>query len=314
MPQPNMGGGWRRSLSASPLHLAFGASLIPHPAKVARGGEDAYFADHVASVFGVADGVGGSASERVDPGVFSRRLLQHCHEHLRAVPVLDRGSTQLFHDTVAAAAAPLASSAIGGSSTLLLGQLLPGGLLRLLNVGDSAAMVFRPAARKMRDQQRPVLWPRVLLRTNEATHYFNCPYQVSSSTLVEEVHANADELQVQLRAGDVVLAMTDGVIDNLFDAHLQEIVADHIRDLIAVDPAAASTAAQELATAVAKTAASVGRRQDDPSTTTPFAAAARLEGYQMDGGKMDDVAVVCAVVRQSREASASGPVMHNFET
>ena len=49
--------------------------------------------------------------------------------------------------------------------------------------------------------------------------------QVSSSTLLKEVRGNGDELQVRLRPGDVVLAMTDGVTDNLFDTHLQDLIA-----------------------------------------------------------------------------------------
>lgn len=44
------------------LILHSGAAMLPHPEKMARGGEDAYFiASHQAAV-GVADGVGGWVS------------------------------------------------------------------------------------------------------------------------------------------------------------------------------------------------------------------------------------------------------------
>lgn len=48
------------------------AMMIPHPAKAAKGGEDAYFVHSRA--LGVADGVGGWAGTGVDPALFSRAL------------------------------------------------------------------------------------------------------------------------------------------------------------------------------------------------------------------------------------------------
>lgn len=56
------------------LLMAAGAAMIPHPAKQDKGGEDAFFiADHC---LGVADGVGGWAEIGVDPGLYSRQLMQ----------------------------------------------------------------------------------------------------------------------------------------------------------------------------------------------------------------------------------------------
>ena len=46
--------------SADHIHVVFGAAAIPHPAKAAKGGEDAFLFDDERSMFGVADGVGGS--------------------------------------------------------------------------------------------------------------------------------------------------------------------------------------------------------------------------------------------------------------
>jgi hypothetical protein len=99
------------------LHIVFGAAGIPHPEKADRGGEDAYFADDAHGAFGVADGVGGSASATVDPGLFSREMLRRCHEALRS-----SGDERppLTHALQAAAAQKLT---LGGSSTLLVGQV-----------------------------------------------------------------------------------------------------------------------------------------------------------------------------------------------
>lgn len=46
--------------------------MIPHPDKVERGGEDAYFAGQ--SLLVVADGVGGWNAQGVDPSQYSRFL------------------------------------------------------------------------------------------------------------------------------------------------------------------------------------------------------------------------------------------------
>ena len=44
--------------------------MIPHPDKVAKGGEDAYFSNN--KILSVADGVGGWANYGIDPGKYSK--------------------------------------------------------------------------------------------------------------------------------------------------------------------------------------------------------------------------------------------------
>ena len=206
------------ALAIPELRLVFGTASIPHPAKQHKGGEDAFFADEAIGAFGVADGVGGSAVNGIDPGVFSRRLLKLCHGDLLAG---DESSTLRGAVVAAAEAFATPSINVGGHSTLLLGRLAPEGMLHLLNIGDSGVMVYRPSPRRLHGYEKPVRWPRLVARTHEAQHYFNCPYQVSADTLLEKVMTNADELQVALRPGDVVIAATDGVLDNLFQSHIQ---------------------------------------------------------------------------------------------
>jgi serine/threonine protein phosphatase PrpC len=61
--------------SAEPgkLYLATAWSSIPHPDKVSTGGEDALFA--ASHAVGIADGVGGWASQGIDAGQISRALM-----------------------------------------------------------------------------------------------------------------------------------------------------------------------------------------------------------------------------------------------
>lgn len=55
---------------------------LPHPAKLEKGGEDAYFLQE--TVAGVFDGVGGWASQGIDPGLYSRKLAVLTEEQVRA--------------------------------------------------------------------------------------------------------------------------------------------------------------------------------------------------------------------------------------
>ena len=50
----------------------YGYNLIPHPAKVHKGGEDAVFVSD--NLLVVTDGVGGWADYGVDPGLYSKKL------------------------------------------------------------------------------------------------------------------------------------------------------------------------------------------------------------------------------------------------
>ena len=148
---------------AASYHIVFGSHNIPHPDKASTGGEDAFFFDDDLGTFGIADGVGGSAKGGlVDPGAFSREILQRCHQTASMVPL--QQALQI------ACEAPIS---LGGSSTLVLGQLEKGtNRLRLINLGDSGAMVFRPAIRHFGDDDFQVLFPRCVLRTHDQEHGF----------------------------------------------------------------------------------------------------------------------------------------------
>lgn len=278
------------------IHLLFGASNIPHPDKAAKGGEDAYFYDERTCTFGVADGVGGSASEGVDPGLFSRALLRQC------VAALD-GSADGLRAALSAAGRDLCKNSLGGASTLLIGNLEPldgadgaeRGALHVLNVGDCGALLLRPATRRFR-QGGTIRWPRLVARTHEQTWYFNCPYQLSVGDAFEQAE-DADELRALAQPGDVLIVATDGCLDNLWEVALQTEVAKRLGEIGAHNATTARQAIDALAAAIGEAAAATGRRENEKSLSTPFSAAAAKEGLRFDGGKLDDVCVVVGVVR-----------------
>jgi protein phosphatase PTC7 len=269
-----------------------------------KGGEDAFFADTVSDSFGVADGVGGSASATTDPGIFSRSLMRSCWDSLAKEP-----ARTSLGNVLEDAAVEVSAKKLGGSCTVLLGRLVDHNRLQIANIGDSACFVMRPSSRRFSGKNgkgQTVIWPRAVLRTADQTHYFNCPYQVCADSFMQLIEAeHVDFLEVEVQEGDIIVAATDGVFDNIFDQNLQVLVMKHLAHLRKGDVDA-------LAAAIAAEALRIGELQDDPKVTTPFSQEARAEGYEFAGGKLDDVAVVVAVVGKERTEPQPGAALHNL--
>ena len=289
---------------AASLHLVFGAHNIPHPSKAVTGGEDAFFFDDNLGTFGIADGVGGSARDGVDPGEFSREILMRCH--------MSSASGAVPKVTDALKMASEAPLTLRGSTTLLLGQLDAGSdTLRLLNLGDSGALLLRPSLRSFGDnQEHKVLFPRCVLKTEDQSHFWNCPFQANAKNF-GKVNGELDEILACVKEGDVLIAATDGVLDNLFDSDMQACVSDQLTTLMGTDPIAAQEAIDTLSRKLAEQANAIGMRQGEAGLVTPFVEAASLEGMSKKGGKLDDVALVCAVVRDGERPAMR--LMHNFK-
>ncbi|CAK9164153.1 unnamed protein product [Ilex paraguariensis] len=62
----------------SEVLFCVGTHLIPHPNKVDKGGEDAFFvSSYSGGVIAVADGVSGWAEQNVNPALFSQELISN---------------------------------------------------------------------------------------------------------------------------------------------------------------------------------------------------------------------------------------------
>lgn len=150
-------------------------------------------------------------------------------------------------------------------------------LLYVTNLGDSQVMVVRP-----RDE-------KVVYKTAEQWHWFDCPRQLGTNS-PDTPRENAVMHVVDLEVGDVVLAMTDGVIDNMWEHEILDTVLRAIRtwekDPLAHDRADRTggrnggmrAAAQELVTAARQVAV-------DPFAESPFMEHAIEEGLASAGGE-----------------------------
>jgi len=85
-----------------------------------------------------------------------------------------------------------------------------------------------------------------------------------------------------IQSGDIIIACTDGVFDNLFTDAIIRIV----NDSVAMEPA-------QIADRIAAAAHSVGC---DTTAFTPFQDGAQKTGQLWQGGKLDDISCVVARV------------------
>lgn len=90
--------------------------------------------------------------------------------------------------------------------------------------------------------------------------------------------------------GDIVIAGTDGLFDNLYNNEVTAIVVQAVR------------AGMEPQLTAQKIAALARERALDRNRQTPFSTAAQEAGLRYYGGKLDDITVVVSYVSSSVDA------------
>lgn len=89
-------------------------------------------------------------------------------------------------------------------------------LLYVTNLGDSQILVLRPDTAE------------IIYKTKEQWHWFDCPRQLGTNS-PDTPRQNAVMDKVSIQENDVVLAMSDGVIDNLWEHEIIDTVVESIR-------------------------------------------------------------------------------------
>jgi protein phosphatase PTC7 len=255
--------------SSHGLYFERGFQSIPHPKKKERGSEDSFFTwrrqDRFA--FGVADGVGGWSKSGINPGIFANGLMRRCGESAKhfscPVALLRHGLDHVL------------KKKIQGSSTALV-ALVDKGRMEIANIGDSGIMVLRGNREEKLD---------ILYRSVEQQHAFNKPYQLGLCS--SDKPEDACRASVQLEVGDVVIAATDGLFDNLHDKEIIESIEHNLN----------GNGADFLAKELAKLAFD---RSLSKSAKTPFAEKAKNVGFQYEGGKSDDITIFVFLLREDK--------------
>ncbi|XP_027346125.1 probable protein phosphatase 2C 55 [Abrus precatorius] len=246
------------------LKLFSGACYLPHPDKEDTGGEDAHFICTEEQVIGVADGVGGWADVGVNAGVFARELMSYS---VKAIEEEPKGSINPARVLEKAHSCTKAK----GSSTACIIALTDAGL-HAINLGDSGFIVVRDGS--------------TIFRSPVQQHGFNFTYQLESGN-GGDLPSSGEVFTIPVAPGDVVIAGTDGLFDNLYNNEVAEIVLQAVS--AGLEP---QITAQQIA-ALAR------QRALDRNRQTPFSTAAQEAGYHFYGGKLDDITVVVSYITSS---------------
>ncbi|KAM0173445.1 hypothetical protein ACHAPC_010421 [Botrytis cinerea] len=150
-------------------------------------------------------------------------------------------------------------------------------LLYVTNIGDSQVLVIRP-------KQEERVW-----KTTEQWHWFDCPRQLGTNSPDTPAN-NAVMDKVEIAEDDVVLAMSDGVIDNLWEHEIIESVVSSIRRWERGEggvgtgdrQGGAGGGMKFVADELMKAAKVIAQ---DPFAESPFMEHAVEEGLAMEGGK-----------------------------
>jgi protein phosphatase PTC7 len=249
--------------SPRPIKIEMGSHVLPHPAKVRWGGEDALFVK--GRTFGVFDGVSGAEKLNGVP-LYSRTLADEMKKVIGTDGLTIPEITKLLTD-----AANIADDSATGASTAVVASIGENGFLQALNIGDSLCMVVRDE--------------KVVAKTREISHYWECPYQLSDDS--PDRPKDGTKLNVELIAGDLVIMGSDGIFDNVSDDMLLDLVAKNAK----LKPSQLSKKICELS-----------RKQSlDAEAETPYGKQAQRRGDPTfkngRGGKLDDASCIVVVCK-----------------
>ncbi|KAM7222310.1 Protein phosphatase 2C (PP2C)-like domain containing protein [Rhypophila decipiens] len=172
-------------------------------------------------------------------------------------------------------------------------------LLYVTNLGDSQVMVVRPSTRKM------------VFKSTEQWHWFDCPRQLGTNS-PDTPNNCAVVNEVPILEGDIVLAMSDGVIDNLWEHEIVENVSQSLekwnkgevkghkitRGGVVVESDHTASAMEYVAGELMEAAKMIAL---DPYAESPFMEHAIEEGLASEGGKLDDISVVAGMCVKAKE-------------
>lgn len=272
---------FKEPISAKRYFLNSSHFMLP---KRGKPSEDRCFATE--SSFGIADGVSAWRQQGIDSGIFAEEFLSYCRYFIED-PV--GGSTASSSPTDGSftsspvslrhtATLALSQTSSLGSSTFMLGHI-QSDKLQICNLGDCCMVLVRFVNEE----------PEVILKTSTQQHSFNTPFQIcnvsgkAAKEYIKDSPNQALQYEIKVVPGDILVAGTDGVWDNLFLNEILNLVTTH------------RTHVRKLAKAIVDLA----YEHSISNVRTPFEVSVE-ETYgpnQWCGGKPDDITVMCAVIQ-----------------
>ncbi|KAM3393930.1 putative protein phosphatase 2C 55 [Capsicum galapagoense] len=145
--------------------------------------------------------------------------------------------------------------------------------LHAINLGDSGFMLVRDGS--------------TVFGSPVQQHDFNFTYQLESGNAGDSP-SSGEVFKIPVAPGDVIIAGTDGLFDNLYNNDISAVVGHATR---------AGLPPQVVAQ---KIAALARQRAQDKKQANPFSAAAQEAGFRYHGGKLYDVTMVVAYITSEK--------------
>jgi hypothetical protein len=168
-----------------------------------------------------------------------------------------------WHGTTTACGAFLSADTSGHSHPVLY----------VTQLGDSQILVIRPSSKE------------VIFKTAEQWHWFDCPRQLGTNS-PDTPSDNAVMDRVELQEDDVVLAMTDGVVDNLWEHEVVQSVLDSMEKWHgdADKDQEEQTYADGMRFVAQRLVNAAREIAEDPFAESPYMEKAIDEGLSIEGG------------------------------
>ncbi|KFY59544.1 hypothetical protein V497_04174 [Pseudogymnoascus sp. VKM F-4516 (FW-969)] len=160
-------------------------------------------------------------------------------------------------------------------------------VLYVTNLGDSQVLVLRPRNSK------------VIFKTEAQWHWFDCPRQLGTNS-PDTPRGAAVVNKVVVEVGDVVLAVSDGVTDNLWEHEVVSCVVSGMKEWEDGGKEGEAKGRKGEMQFVADKLMNAARViAQDPFAESPFMEHAIEEGLAMEGGKLDDISVVVGLIKKN---------------
>ncbi|OAL68805.1 hypothetical protein A7D00_7295 [Trichophyton violaceum] len=275
-------------------------SVNGEPLRGLTNGDDAILCSP--NFLGVNDGVGAWASKPQGHAALWSRLILHywaleVENRLTGSPKPDliECLQRAYEETVEATSSPNEILGTTTTATALLSYKIigetPTPFLHVTNLGDCQTLVIRPRER------------RIVFKTDGQWHWFDCPMQLGTNS-VDKPRENAALSVLEIEENDIVIVVSDGVTDNLWDHDVLEVVLKSLEKWEICKKKRETAEYLEsrggrmvyVAEQLLTTARAVAL---DPAAQTPYMEKAQEVGLSVNGGKMDDISVVAGRVVRS---------------
>lgn len=245
-------------------------------------GRDSYFIKESSKVigFGVADGVGSyNYSSK-----FSRALMRHSSDLIGTEnDFVDAGDVIRFAFFRTAEEYLFKEGVKEGGSTAIVAIIdKESKKLRYGNLGDSSLILL-----KFNEEEDKYL---ISCKSKIGQKEFNFPFQYAiqeDGRLYDQGSSIETSSRIDIKGGDIILLMTDGVLDNLYEAEFLDLVNETMK--------VSKEDARGLAEAIVRKSYEFSI---DKSRQCPFGDHFfEVRKRKFEGGKTDDITAVAAIIQ-----------------